>query len=150
MTLKLLVPAALLLFALPVLAQTTTPLPATTPADASTPLKIGGDVLPPVLIHMANPKFPRGLRGVGTTAVVHGGVVVDTSGKPTQIRIVKSSNAGFDKNSMDAVKKYRFKPATLHGQPVAVELVVQVNFEVFDQMPPGGYHPPAEPPIQPN
>ncbi len=137
----------LLFFAPPViLAQMATP----TPAVASTPMKIGGDVLPPILIHSAEPKFPRGFRSVGTTAVVHVGVVVDTSGKPTQIHIVKSSNTGFDKNSMDAVRKYRFKPATLHGQPVAVELVVQVNFEVFDQMPPGGYHPTEEPSSQPN
>jgi TonB family protein len=115
--------------------------------SSDTPVKIGGDVLPPVLTHSVEPKFPRGFRTVGTTAVVNVGLVVDTAGKPTKIHIVKSSNSGFDKNSMKAVAKYRFEAATLHGLPVPVELIVQVNFEVFDQMPPGGYHPPAEPPV---
>ena len=51
---------------------------------------------------------------------------------------------------MDAVRKYRFNPATLHGQPVAIELVIQVNFQVFDHMPLGGYHPSEEPISHPN
>ena len=62
-------------------------------ASTDAPLKVGGDVLPPVLIHSANPKFVRGLRTAATTAVVQVGLIVNTAGKPTNIHIVKSSNS---------------------------------------------------------
>jgi TonB family protein len=104
--------------------------PQTTSPDA--PVKIGGDVLPPVLTHSVNPKFTRALRTAKTAAVAQVGLVVDTAGKPTKIHIVKSSNASLDKSAMDAVAKYRFKPATLHGQPVPVELVVEVKLDIYD------------------
>jgi TonB family protein len=103
--------------------------PQTTSPD--TPLKIGGDVLPPVQTHSENPKFARGLR-TDANGVVRVGFIVNTAGKPTKIHIVKSLEPSFDKNCMDAVAKYRFKPATLHGQPVPVELVVEVKVETFN------------------
>ena len=36
-----------------------------------------------------------------------------------------------DQAAIDAVKKYRFEPATYQGKPVPVELYVEVNFEIF-------------------
>lgn len=118
--------ATLLFFAPPViLTQMATP----TPTVTSTPMKIGGDVLPPVLTHSAEPKLPHRLRIANTSAIVKVGLTVDQAGKPTNLHIVKSSDPDFDKISMDAVAKYRFKPAKFHGQPVPVELVVQVDFQ---------------------
>jgi TonB family protein len=35
---------------------------------------------------------------------------------------------GLDQSAMDAVKTWRFKPATLHGQPVKVYFNLTVNF----------------------
>jgi protein TonB len=36
-----------------------------------------------------------------------------------------------DQAALDAVKQYKFTPATLHGKPVAVYLNVEVNFQIF-------------------
>jgi protein TonB len=38
---------------------------------------------------------------------------------------------GLDEKAVDAVKKYKFKPALEAGKPVPVELNVEVNFQVF-------------------
>jgi protein TonB len=38
---------------------------------------------------------------------------------------------GLDGKAVDAVKLYRFKPALEAGKPVAVELNVEVNFQIF-------------------
>ena len=130
MTRKFFALAALLLFALPAFTQTPTSLPAQASADAPAPLKIGGDVLPPVLIFSVEPKIPHHLRVANTAGTVNVGSTIDRKGKPTNLHIVKSSDSDFDKISMDAVAKYRFKPATLHGEPVPVQLIVQVNFQV--------------------
>jgi outer membrane biosynthesis protein TonB len=129
---KLFTFATLLLFVAPLaLAQTPAPPPAAPPASESTPMKIGGDVLPPVLTHSAEPKFAHGAAHKQSDDVILVGLIVDKAGKPTNIHIVRSSDPAFDKVSTVAVSKYRFKPATLHGEPVAVELLVQVNFHSY-------------------
>jgi protein TonB len=38
---------------------------------------------------------------------------------------------GLDGKAVEAVKQYRFKPALEAGKPVAVELNVEVNFQIF-------------------
>jgi TonB family protein len=37
---------------------------------------------------------------------------------------------GLDEKAVEAVRRYRFKPATLQGKPVAVELNIEVNFRL--------------------
>lgn len=122
--------AALILFVTPFnLAQTPVPAPSAQPISDTTPLKVGGDVLVPILIHSAEPKFPSNLSAKTLDAVVLIGLVVDTAGKPSNIHIVRSDDSELDKAAMNAVAKYRFKPATLHDKPVPVELKVQIRFQ---------------------
>ena len=58
------------------------------------------------------------------TAVV--AMTIDTSGKPTELKIVRSVNPTMDKNLLTAVRQYRFTPGTLDDQPISVP----VNLEV--------------------
>jgi TonB family protein len=97
--------------------------------DQSIVYKVGGDVLPPVLIHSAEPKFARepDHKVLDDFAVV--GLTIDKAGRPTDVHIVKSSDPNYDKVLMKAVSKYRFKPATSHGEPVAVELRVEIKIQ---------------------
>ena len=39
-------------------------------------------------------------------------LVVDREGKPQQIRVIAPAGYGFDEAALQAVKQYRFKPAT--------------------------------------
>jgi len=36
-----------------------------------------------------------------------------------------------DQKAVEAVEQYRFKPAMLHGEPVAVQVNIKVNFRLF-------------------
>jgi hypothetical protein len=36
---------------------------------------------------------------------------------------------GLDEKAVEAVKRYRFKPAMLQGKPVPVEVNIEVNFK---------------------
>jgi protein TonB len=38
---------------------------------------------------------------------------------------------GLDKKAVDAVKQYRFKPATLQGKAVPVEVNIEVTFGIY-------------------
>ena len=39
--------------------------------------------------------------------------------------------AVLDQSALDAVNQYRFKPATLNGQPVSVLINIEVQFRIF-------------------
>ena len=56
-------------------------------------------------------------------------LVVGPEGLPHNIRVQRSLGMGLDEKAIAAVS--RFQPATLNGQPVAVEVNVQVSFRLY-------------------
>lgn len=86
----------------------------------------------PQLLYSVNPKFPSGFRkNRGATALVVVHLTIDTDGVPRQLSVKSSSNPALDKTAIDAVKRYRFKPAMVNGQPFAAQVEVEVHFEVL-------------------
>jgi outer membrane biosynthesis protein TonB len=45
--------------------------------------------------------------------------------------VVQSLGMGLDEKALEAVQKYRFKPAMKDGKPVASMINVAVNFRLF-------------------
>lgn len=58
-------------------------------------------------------------------------VVIDAQGKPQNPRVVQSIGLGLDEKALQAVMRYRFKPAKKDGRPVAVRIAVVVDFRLF-------------------
>ena len=54
--------------------------------------------------------------------------IIDKEGNVTNTRVLKALPMGLDKAAEDAVKKRRYRPARLNDRPVAVYMVVTVNF----------------------
>jgi TonB family protein len=113
------------------LAQQSSPTQANPQAPVSVPYKIGDDVLPPKLTHSVEPKYPHPFFHRPKSSNVLVGMTVTIEGTPTDIHIVRSGGASFDKSALEATRQYRFDPATRNGQPVAVQLNVDVNFQIF-------------------
>jgi TonB family protein len=93
----------------------------------ATPLRISTGVGAPKLIYTVEVQADADFSGtplLERTAVV--AMTVDTTGKPTDLKIVRSVNPIMDKNVLAAVSQYRFTPGTLDNQPVSVP----VNLEV--------------------
>jgi TonB family protein len=95
--------------------------------------KIGGDVSAPSLTYSVDAKFPdaeknakKGLQGV---AVVE--LIVDSKGRPRDIRVKQSLRPDFDKCAIDAVRQYKFGPAMRQGKPVEVAITIEVNFHRY-------------------
>jgi len=55
--------------------------------------------------------------------------VVDESGTPKNIEIVKSINPEVDSRVMAAVRQFKYKPAMLDGQAVSSDLNLSMNFQ---------------------
>jgi TonB family protein len=95
--------------------------------------RLGPGVTSPKLISSVDPEFPKSFRAKGKT---FGGIcvvklIVNTRGLPEDVQVVRSLAPAFDANAITAVKQYRFHPATRNGQPVAVAINIEVNFQMF-------------------
>jgi len=40
---------------------------------------------------------------------------------------------GLDENAIEAVKSWKFEPAMKDGQPVRVEIAIEVNFHLYQK-----------------
>jgi len=58
-------------------------------------------------------------------------LIIDTQGNPQNLRLVQHLGMGLDEKALEAVHKYRFKPARKDGKPVPVRISVMVNFRLF-------------------
>jgi len=58
-------------------------------------------------------------------------LIVDRNGMPINITVIKGLDYGLSDKAIEAVNKYRFKPALRNGEPVPVKITVQVNFRLY-------------------
>jgi len=55
-------------------------------------------------------------------------VIVDAQGMPQNPRVVQGLGMGLDQKAIEAVNKYRFRPAMKNDEPVAVRITADVIF----------------------
>jgi bla regulator protein blaR1 len=89
---------------------------------------VGGGVAAPKLIFAPDPEFSAEALRAHYQGVCVVSLIIDPQGKPQRIQVVQHLGMGLDKKAIEAVGKYKFSPAMLHGKPVAVEVHVEINF----------------------
>jgi protein TonB len=92
------------------------------------PIQVGGAVLKPEVLYRTEPRYTELARRARVEGVVILKAIIDERGNVTDVQLVRGQPMGLDQAAMDAVKTWRFKPATLHGQPVKVYFNLTVNF----------------------
>jgi len=94
--------------------------------------RIGGRVSAPGIIFEPEAEFSDEARRAKYQGVVLVGLIVDKQGNPQNVHVVRSLGMGLDEKAIEAVKKYKFKPAMRDGKvPVAVPLNIEVNFRLY-------------------
>lgn len=58
-------------------------------------------------------------------------IEVDESGHATNMRVISSPGLGLDQKAIEAVAKWRFRPASQGGRPVPTSARVEVNFHLL-------------------
>jgi TonB family protein len=100
---------------------------------ATTPLRVSTGVTPPEVVSTVDVAADNDpmwkFTGADKTVVIS--LVVDKTGKPTNLKIAKSSGTALDENALASVAQYRFKPGMLNNEPTAVE----VNLELIVHAP---------------
>jgi protein TonB len=87
-------------------------------------------VLAPQIESRVDPIYPPAARNARLQGVVVLEVIVrkDGSVDPSNIKVIKNLGMGLTQSAQEAVKKWRFKPATRHGMPVDVIDRIEVSF----------------------
>jgi TonB family protein len=105
--------------------------PATTGAGSSPSIRVSTGVIGPTLI--SEPDFALSQADFGEANPGFARMIVsfrvDEQGKPRHVHIVQAVNPSVDGRVMDAVRRYRFAPATLDDQKVAIDINMTINFE---------------------
>jgi TonB family protein len=95
------------------------------------PYRVGGGVSAPRILYAPDPDYSEEARKAKYQGTVVLWVVVGPDGRPRDVRVQRSLGLGLDEKAMEAVKSWKFEPARKDGQPVAVQINVEVNFRLY-------------------
>ena len=94
-------------------------------------MRVGRGVSAPDLIYSVDPEFSDEARRVKYQGVCIVELIVDEQGHPQKVHVVRWLGMGLDEKAVQAVEKYRFKPAYFRGRPVPVYIDVAVTFRIY-------------------
>jgi TonB family protein len=103
-------------------------------SQKSTPLaltRVGGGVKAPRLVFNPEPAFTAEARRIKYRGTAVLGLVVDGTGLPRDIHILTPLGCGLDEQAVRVLQTWKFEPAIKDGQPVAVEIAVEVDFHLY-------------------
>ena len=93
-------------------------------------LLLAADTEPPVPVRTVPPAYPEAMRAANTSGVVVLVCEVDEKGSVTDAKVTKTTNEAFNQPAIDAVTKWKFRPAQKDGKPVAIHINLPVKFSV--------------------
>jgi TonB family protein len=93
--------------------------------------RVGGGVSAPRVLSSPSPDYSEEARKNKYQGVVVLMLIVDSNGKPRDVRVARSLGMGLDQKAIEAVRTWRFSPAMKDGSPVAVQMAVEVNFRLY-------------------
>ena len=106
----------------------TTPAPEVKSAPVpSVPVRVGGKVRAPELIHDVRPAYPALAKQIRVQGVVRIEAIISRDGVIRDARVV-SGHPLLVAAALDAVRQWRYRPTVLNDQPVEVALALEVNF----------------------
>lgn len=96
------------------------------------PLTVGKDgVKPPRALYTPEPSFSQQARNGRYRVKLVLNVVLDETGTVCDIRIDNPVGQGLDETAVDAVKTWRFSPATRNGEPIPIKMGFEISFNLF-------------------
>jgi protein TonB len=102
---------------------------APTSVKPGTRLRVGGRVRAPRLITQVRPEYPALARQAHIQGQVMIDAVLDEQGNVIEMKVV-SGPALLRQSALDALKHWKYEPTYLNEQPISVQLIVEVTFQL--------------------
>ncbi len=85
----------------------------------------------PVPTVQPQPGYTEEARQAKIQGVVRLTCVVDPDGNVRNVKVLQSLDPGLDQRAVETLRRWRFKPATKNGNPVAVDLQIQFQLRLL-------------------
>lgn len=104
------------------------PVVAPPPSPTKRVVRVGGNLKPPKQIYSETPAYPV----IAKQAQIQGTVIIDAideQGNVVQARVV-GGPALLIPPALQTVLKWKYEPSYLNGEPISVEMHVEVHFDL--------------------
>jgi periplasmic protein TonB len=92
---------------------------------------VGEGVSAPRALYTPEPEFSEEARKAKYQGVVVLNIIVGTDGRVHNPRVVRSLGMGLDEKAIEGVKTWKFDPSKKDGRAVAVEMNIEVAFNLY-------------------
>jgi TonB family protein len=87
-------------------------------------------VTAPKALHNPEPAYTDDARRNNLEGKVGLNVIIDNKGRVSFVSVQKPLGMGLDESAVKTVKQWRFTPATKDGNPVAIQVFVEVEYSL--------------------
>jgi protein TonB len=106
------------------------PPPPPPPPATREPVRIGGQIQAPTLIHRVEPYYPPTAVDARLQGMVILEAVVDRDGTVATVKVLRSASPLLDREAVLAVRQWRYSPLVLNGQRERFVLTVMLSFSI--------------------
>jgi protein TonB len=106
------------------------PPPPPPPPAPRGPVRIGGQIQTPTLVHRVEPFYPPVAVDAHLQGIVILEAIVDRDGTVAEVKVLRSASALLDREALLAVKQWRYSPLVLNGQRERFVLTVTLSFSL--------------------
>lgn len=106
------------------------PPPPPPPPATRGPVRVGGQIQAPTLIHRVEPYYPSTAVDARLQGVVILEAIVDRDGTVAEVKVLRSVNPLLDREAVLAVKQWRYSPLVLNGLRERFVLTVMLSFSI--------------------
>ncbi len=99
-------------------------------SDIGEPVEVTGEMIRPILLERVEPAYPDAARIARLGGRVTLRAVIAEDGAVESVEVLASTSTLFNDAAVDAVRKWRYRPALMNGKPVRVYFTVVVTFVV--------------------
>jgi protein TonB len=100
------------------------------PPVPDVPLRVGGNVKAPVAIERGEPNYTDTARKARIAGTVIVEAIIDKQGNVDNVKVIKGLPAGLSEEAVKAVRKWKFRPGTMNGEPVTTIFNLTVQFQL--------------------
>jgi TonB family protein len=104
---------------------------AVSPIRAPIPVRVGGNLRPPLKVRDVRPVYPDAMREAGIEGLVLLDATIAGDGSVRAVRVLSSqAHPDLAVAAVDAVRQWKFEPTLLNGTPVDVTMTVALEFKL--------------------
>jgi periplasmic protein TonB len=99
------------------------------PPPPPAPIRVGGNVKPPKIVHIEQPHYPPAAKKAGIEGVVIVEATVTADGTVDKVKVISGPPLLTDA-AAEAVSRWKYEPTYLNGEAVPVVLTARINFSL--------------------